>query len=134
MTKADLAVVESAKASGDTELPAVHKCALLLSPGDDQPTQFGPMVIFGMPLFRKYAVQFDLTGDFEGKENRVMRFAEASHDCSGPVKTAVFRRKSGLQKVDLAKLRISPLQQRLMPNPDNGKFGLIRTGKETIRI
>merc|ERR1719265_2998631 len=123
MSKRDLSIVQSAKAAG-RPAPPVHACVLLLSPGDEsEKTQFGPMVIFGMSLFRKYAVQFDLAGDMEGKEDsRVMRFAEAAHDCSGPVKGGEFRRKSTLQKVNLNKLRISPLQQRILPNKSS-KFG-----------
>merc|ERR1719162_1067712 len=123
MTKRDLAIVQSAKAAGHAA-PAVHSCILLLSPGDEsEQTQFGPMVIFGMSLFRKYAVQFDLSGDMEGKvDSRAMRFAEAAHDCSGPVKGGEFRRKSTLQKVNLDKLRVSPLQQRLF-SLNSGKVG-----------
>merc|ERR1719506_2406638 len=117
MTKRDLAIVQSAKAAGHAA-PAVHSCILLLGPGDEsEQTQFAPMVIFGMSLFRKYAVQFDLTGDHDDKEDsRFLRFAEAAPDCSGPVKGGEFRRKSVLQKVNMDKLRVSPLQQRLMPS------------------
>merc|ERR1719198_175236 len=120
MTKRDLARIKAAKAAGK-EAPSVHTCVLLLSPGDEsEKTQFGPMVIFGMSLFRKYAVQFDLTGDHDGKENsRVLRFAEAAPDCSGTIKGGEFRRKAILQRVNLDKLRVSPLQQRLTHT--NGK-------------
>merc|ERR1719160_1053615 len=85
MGKRDLAIVKAAKKAGQIA-PPVHACVLLLSPGDEsEQTQFGPMVIFGMSLFRKYAVQFDLSGDLDGKDGaRAMRFAEAAHDCSGP--------------------------------------------------
>merc|ERR1719162_1889327 len=134
MTKRDLAIVQSAKAAGHAA-PAVHSCILLLSPGDEsEQTQFGPMVIFGMSLFRKYAVQFDLSGDIDGKENtRAMRFAEAAHDCSGPVKGGEFRRKSAIGKVNLDKLRINPLQQRLMPVRD-AKMGNQLFRKGQLRI
>jgi len=134
MTKRDLAIVQAAKKAG-VQAPPVHSCVLLLSPGDEsEQTQFGPMVIFGMSLFRKYAVQFDLSGDIEGKENaRSMRFAEAAHDCSGPVKGGEFRRKSTLQKVNLNKLRVSPLQQRLTPQRDK-KFGSKLFRKGMLRI
>merc|ERR1719359_182127 len=69
----------------------IHSCVLLLSRGDEtEQTPWGSMVIFGMSLFRKYTVQFDLASDFEGKEpslsnpTRMMRFHEASPDCSEP--------------------------------------------------
>merc|ERR1719265_3125429 len=134
MSKRDLAIVQSAKAAGHPA-PQVHACVLLLSPGDEsEQTQFGPMVIFGMSLFRKYAVQFDLSGDLEGKDNaRAMRFAEATHDCSGPVKGGEFRRKSTVQKVNIDKLRVSPLQQRLMPLHD-AKMGNKLFRKGVLRI
>jgi len=104
----------------------VHACVLLLSAGDEtEQTQFGPMVIFGMSLFRKYAVQFDLTGDHEGKEGtRMMRFAEASADCAGPVKGGEFRRMNKLPKVDLNKIRVSPLQQRLTANRNKPGYNM----------
>jgi hypothetical protein len=135
MTKRDLAIVKAAKKAGQMA-PPVHACVLLLSPGDEsEQTQFGPMVIFGMSLFRKYAVQFDLSGDMEGKEDtRAMRFAEAAHDCSGPVKGGEFRRKSVLQRVNMDKLRVSPLQQRLTKNRDQKKFGANLFRKGTLRI
>merc|ERR1719316_1995502 len=119
----------------DTSKP-VHACVLLLSAGDEtEQTQFGPMVIFGMSLFRKYAVQFDLTGDHDGTENsRFLLFAEAQSDCSGPVKGGEFRRKSSLQKVNIDKLRVSPLQQRLMPSRDQKKFSSRLFRKGTLRI
>jgi len=134
MTKRDLAVVQAAKKNGQKNV-GVHSCILLLSPGDEnEQTQFGPMVIFGMSLFRKYAVQFDLAGDHDGKEDkRFMRFAEASPDCSGPVKGGEFRLRSRLQKVNLDKLRVSPLQQRLMPARD-AKMGNKLFRKGVIRI
>jgi len=134
MTKRDLAIVETAKKDGK-QAPGVHSCILLLSPGDEnEQTQFGPMVIFGMSLFRKYAVQFDLAGDHDGKEDkRFMRFAEASPDCSGPVKGGEFRLRSKLQKVNLDKLRVSPLQQRLMPVKD-AKMGNKLFRKGVLRI
>merc|ERR1719160_1618627 len=134
MTKRDLAIVKSAKKNGQ-EAPSVHSCVLLLTPGDEsEQTQFGPMVIFGMSLFRKYAVQFDLTGDHDGTENsRFLRFAEAQSDCSGPVKGGEFRRKSSLQKVNIDKLQVSPLQQRLMPS-NSKKFGSKLFRKGMLRI
>merc|ERR1719217_1025841 len=133
MTKRDLAIVESAKKNGQAP-PQVHSCVLLLSPGDEsEQTQFGPMVIFGVSLFRKYAVQFDLASDMEGKDGgRTMRFAEAAHDCSGPVKGGEFRRKSVLQKVNMDKLRVSPLQQRLAAQRDK-KYGSNLFRKGTLR-
>jgi len=134
MTKRDLAIVQSAKKNGQ-QAPPVHSCILLLSPGDEsEQTQFGPMVIFGMSLFRKYAVQFDLASDLAGTDGgRTMRFAEAAHDCSGPVKGGEFRRKSTLQKVNLDKLRVSPLQQRLMA-PRDRKVGYQMFRKGSLRI
>jgi hypothetical protein len=88
----------------------VHQCALLLGEGleDQGTTQYGPMLIIGMPLFRKYAVQFDLSKDFEGEEARTMHFAEASSDCEGSLKGNRFKQQ-GLQKVNLDKLRTSRL-------------------------
>jgi len=135
MNKRDLAMVTAAKEAGQAA-PAVHSCVLLLSPGDEsEQTQFGPMVIFGMSLFRKYAVQFDLAGDMEGtSDSRVMRFAEAAHDCSGPVRGGEFRRTTTLQKVNLDKLRVSPLQQRVASEQRNGKMGIKMRRKSVLRI
>merc|ERR1719326_2526798 len=97
-----------------------HQCALMIGAADESepPTQFGPMVIFGMAVFRKYAVQFDLAGDFQNEaDSRVMRFAEAGPDCSGAIggSQVNFARKQSqtLRKVDITKLRVSPLQQKL---------------------
>merc|ERR1719160_2066452 len=133
MRKADRKLLEQAKLEGKPS-PKVHSCVLLLSPNDEsEQTQFGPMVILGMSLFRKYAVQFDLSGDLEGKENtRAMRFAESAADCSGPVKGGEFRRMGTMKKVDLDKLRISPLQQRLMPKRDL-KYGTNLRQKPVLR-
>jgi len=135
MTKRDLATIKAAEKAGQTP-PEVHSCVLLLSPGDEtEQTQFGPMVIFGMSLFRKYAVQFDLAGDYDGKkEKRYMRFAEASHDCSGPVTGGEFRRSAKLQKVNLNKLRINPLQQRIIESLRSNKVGLGLRRKALLRI
>jgi len=134
MGKRDLAEMKKPKKKGEAKKP-VHTCVLLLSPNDEsEQTQFGPMVILGMSLFRKYAVQFDLSGDLEGKENtRAMRFAESAADCSGPVKGGEFRRMGTMKKVDLDKLRISPLQQRLMPKRDL-KYGTNLRQKPVLRI
>lgn len=133
MTKRDLRVVQSAKKAGQMP-PQVHSCVLLLSPGDEsEQTQFGPMVILGMSLFRKYAVQFDVQADLDGKEGkRSMRFAEAAHDCSGPVKGGEFRRKSTLAKVNLDKLRVSPLQHRIVAMKHKVGYNMLRKG--TFRI
>lgn len=102
--------------------PKVKSCALLLSEGDpSESTPWGPMVIFGMALFRKYAVQFDLAGDLEGitptfeQPTRIMRLAEASSDCKGHKKGGMqFKQRtfSAMQKVNLNKVRVSPMQQR----------------------
>jgi len=135
MSARDLSVIESAERDG-LEAPPVNSCVLMVSSGDygnaqlatsggqSEQAQFGDMVIFGMSVFRKYAVQFDLSGDlehndYESPPPRYMRFAEASPDCSGPVQGGEFSRKANtLQKVDLDKLRISPLQQRLTPHSE----------------
>jgi len=153
MTARDLSTVESAKRDG-LQVPSVHSCIMMVSAGDygnvhleatgdksvnleaeasgdkSEQTQYGKMVIFGMSLFRKYAIQFDLSGDIEGKEGtRAMRFAEASPDCTGPVQAPEFSRQARtLHKVNLDKLRISPLQQRLAPHSDVMGSQLFRKG------
>merc|ERR1719152_671694 len=88
------------------------------------PTQFGPMVILGMSLFRKYAVQFDLSGDLADpffvdnhtadNPQRYLHFAEAAPDCKGSAKGTRFLRKAPLQTINLDKVRLSPLQHRLL--------------------
>merc|ERR1719420_738344 len=76
------------KQEGTKKFPTEGACAILMSEGDPTDnTPWGPMVIFGMQLFRKYAIQFDLTGDHDGikpslsNPTRLMHFTEASHDC-----------------------------------------------------
>jgi len=134
MSKKELKLVELAKKNGQ-ETPPVHSCILLLSPGDEsEVTQFGPMVIFGMSLFRKYAIQFDLSADMAGQDNgRAMRFAEAAHDCSGPVRGGEFRRTKLLTSVNVDKLRVSPLQQRLRRNNDHNLKQKIVKGEQYLR-
>jgi len=132
MSARDLAIVKSAERDG-RPAPKVHSCVLMVSSedngdvqlstsgGQSEQAQFGDMVILGMSLFRKYAVQFDLSGDLENQEGtRAMRFAEATSDCSGTVTgeslEGFSRKAKTLHKVDLDKLRISPLQRRLAPH------------------
>lgn len=103
----------------------VHQCALLLGDGRSMgPTQYGPMVIVGMPLFRKYMVQFDNSKDFEnveakaGEPTRMMHFVEAEEDCSGPKKSeqSLLRERSGtvqMAKVNLNKIRTSRLVSQM---------------------
>jgi len=101
-------------------------CALMLSEGDaSDGTPWGPMVIFGMGMFRKYAVQFDLSGDKAGTKpslsnpTRVMRFTEASADCQHDSGKTMLRKlvrtiQGGpLQKVNLNKIRKSSLGRHL---------------------
>merc|ERR1719386_200888 len=68
--------------------PLQGSCAIMMSEGDPSDnTPWGPMVIFGMQLFRKYAIQFDLSADIDGikptlsNPTRIMHFTEASPDC-----------------------------------------------------
>jgi len=114
------------KIDGMNHFPQEGACALMLSEGDPSDgTPWGPMVIFGMGLFRKYAVQFDLEADLEGTKptlsnpTRIMRFTEASKDCkhdSGNSGIRKLIRKiegAPLQKVNLKKLKKSSLQRHL---------------------
>jgi len=120
MNKAALSLLQHARKNGKEE-PQVHSCVLLLGqPDQNEMSQWGPMVIFGMSLFRKYAVQFDMSKDLadveqtdEKEATRFVRLAEAAPDCSGTLKGGRFRQIESLQKVDLSNLRVSPLQQRL---------------------
>jgi hypothetical protein len=131
MTKQDAKLVKKARALKQTETK-VRSCVLLLSPNDEpEETQYGPMVIFGMSLFRKYAVQFDLSGDVEGKKHtskaptRFLHLAEAAPDCEGPVSGGRFKQKrKTMQTVKLDKIRISPLQQRVLPKRTKELKGL----------
>jgi hypothetical protein len=137
----------------------VHSCVLLLSDGDEtEQTPWGPMMILGMSLFRKYAVQFDLTGDFEGKEpsvsnpTRFMRFAEATPDCTetkaGSRLHQIFnntqtdlhqikplhRMFGSMQKVSLKKLRVSPLQKQLKQLNKKKKASILLQKKMRVKI
>jgi len=142
MTKEDLRLAEKAKETGEPE--KIHMCGLMVSGSGNEQTQIGPMMIMGMPFFRKYATQFDLSGDLQNQEGkRVMRFAESEDDCSRPVKKEStgkpswwpfkFKKKTQtLQKVNLDKLRVSPWQQNLKPT---GKHGAkLHQKDEILRI
>lgn len=83
------------------EFPRHGACAIMMSEGDPEDgTPWGPMVIFGMQLFRKYAVQFDMNGDIDGVKpslsnpTRFMRFTEAAPDCSQDSQGKMFSTKS----------------------------------------
>jgi hypothetical protein len=117
---AERSAMRLARQRGDTA--SSNKCVLLLGDGSDMGnTQYGPMAIIGMPLFRKYAVQFDLSQDFAGNEatdevpTRMMHFTEASPDCQGTMTGNRFRQAIGqkLQKVNLEKLRTSRLSNKV---------------------
>jgi len=116
----------------EENFPLQGACALMLSEGDPtDATPWGPMVIFGMQLFRKYAIQFDLTGDMHGikptftSPTRIMRFTEASPDCQHDSQGKTFNFKqiekqnqrqlvgSKLQTFNLKKLRKSTFQGHL---------------------
>jgi len=151
MKSADLHLIQK----GDP----VHSCVLMLSRGDEtEQTPWGSMIIFGMSLFRKYSVQFDLAADFEGKEpslsnpTRMMRFAEASPDCQETKQGTQFmklfngtqnnlhqihsqrRSFSSIQKVNLKKLRISPLQKQLKELNDKKKETSMLQQKTKVKI
>jgi hypothetical protein len=111
--------------------PVHGACAIMMSEGDPSDnTPWGPMVIFGMQLFRKYAVQFDVVGDIEGVKpslsnpTRIMHFTEASPDCQqdSQGKTFQFKQRnsakralegSKLRKLNLKKIRKSTFQRHL---------------------
>lgn len=114
MNKASAKVALHRRRNG--EAAEAHQCVLLLGGDMPQPTQYGPMLIMGMPFFRKYAVQFDLAEDFEnvkaqeGAPTRMMHVSEAAPDCEGPIQGGRFRQEGPrLQKVNLSKLRTSKL-------------------------
>jgi len=144
LTKKDLNLVKEAKSKGQSV--KVESCILMMSATDkNQPeTDHGPMVIFGMALFRKYAVQFDLSGDAmnhagkNGQGARFMRFAEASEDCSGSKSSSTQFSKSDsssqLQTVNLDKLRISPLQQRILKIKEHSDSAAHKGEKNAIKI
>jgi len=112
----------------------INTCALMVQKGDakEKPTPWGPMVIMGMALFRKYSIQFDLTKDFENvaatKEapTRMMRFFEADSDCHDKRSNGMSFQKiaskarlhNKLQSVNLDKIRVSPLQRQLNPHSE----------------
>jgi len=115
--------------------PLTGACAIMMSEGDaTDTTPWGPMVIFGMQLFRKYAIQFDLSGDMAGVKpsftnpTRIMRFTEASPDCVSDSQGKTFNLKQGeakqgsqtrvlegsrLHVVNLKKIRKSTFQGHL---------------------
>lgn len=123
------------------KFPTTGACAIMMSEGDPEDgTPWGPMVIFGMQLFRKYAVQFDITGDHEGTKpslanpTRIMRFTEASPDCTTDSKGKQFnlRQKEGsamrslvgskLQKVNLKKIRKSTFRGHLDESRQDSEY------------
>jgi len=76
------------------------------------------MVIFGMQLFRKYAIQFDLSGDIDGikptlsNPTRIMRFTEASPDCKKDSQGKQFNFKQGrTRQLEGSKLRVMNLKK-----------------------
>merc|ERR550537_1803205 len=115
------------------KFPMHGACAIMMSEGDPSDnTPWGPMVIFGMQLFRKYAIQFDLTGDHDGikpslsNPTRIMHFTEASADCKTDSKGKLFNLRqlgasskkrdlvgNGLRLMNLKKIRKSTFQRHL---------------------
>lgn len=129
--------------------PAVQTCTLMLQQNDPtKKTTWGPMVIFGMALFRKYAIQFDNSKDFEGipatdaTPTRVMRFFEADSDCHDTRSNGMsFREQPDmrrthdkLQEVDLDFMRVSALQQKLAPIGQQAELHQVSKSKAAFKL
>jgi len=82
-------------------------CQLLLMDLGMEKTQFGPMVILGMPLFREYYTTFDLGS---GRGHRSIFLTPADEACEpelgGKVKYNMNRAEFTPRHVDLSKVRV----------------------------
>eukprot|EP00930_Biecheleria_cincta_P069782 TRINITY_DN57487_c0_g1_i1.p1 TRINITY_DN57487_c0_g1~~TRINITY_DN57487_c0_g1_i1.p1 ORF type:complete len:549 (+),score=60.39 TRINITY_DN57487_c0_g1_i1:229-1647(+) len=98
LTRHDAFIAQQATSKQDVQ---VATCMLLIQspPCPMPPTQWGPLIIMGMSLFRAYAVQFDLTQE----PQRYVRFATAGATCSGRVPGMNFLSSdsNALQKVSM---------------------------------
>eukprot|EP00421_Protoceratium_reticulatum_P021193 CAMPEP_0168394984 /NCGR_PEP_ID=MMETSP0228-20121227/19813_1 /TAXON_ID=133427 /ORGANISM="Protoceratium reticulatum, Strain CCCM 535 (=CCMP 1889)" /LENGTH=481 /DNA_ID=CAMNT_0008408409 /DNA_START=49 /DNA_END=1494 /DNA_ORIENTATION=+ len=90
-------------------------CQLLLMDLGEQKTQFGPMFILGMPLFREYYTTFDLGA---GRGDRSILLAPADDNCEPQIGNApkMIRRREeiGMRTVDPAKVRVPDWLRRNM--------------------
>jgi len=102
LSKDDAALAQTASSEGRSAM--IGTCALLLqSPPCPMPTPWGPLIIMGMPLFRTYAVQFDLSSE----PARYIHLSKADPMCSmGTQESSFVWRNSVLSKIDIDKLQI----------------------------
>jgi len=105
LTRHDAFIARRATSKQDVQ---VATCTLLLSapPCPMPPTQWGPLIIMGMALFRAYAFQFDLSQE----PQRYVRFSAAGGTCSGHVPGINFLRSDSnvLQKVSMDEEQLLP--------------------------
>jgi len=117
LTKEDAKLAQQAASNGTSVL--VGSCVVLLTTLPcPTPTQWGPLIIVGMPLFRTYSVQFDLSRE----PKRFLHVSESEGTCgmfhssqlpghhdgeSFKVK-APARHKPSLQKVSIDALETLP--------------------------
>jgi len=112
MTRED--AMRSKKAAFEGKSISVGQCMLLLdSLPCPLPTQWGPLIIMGMPLFRTYAVQFDLSQE----PARFIHLAKADSTCSkstdktqrdGNWMNNLLSRRPALQKVNIDEMLERP--------------------------
>jgi len=86
------------------------QCQLMLMDIGEQPTQFGPMFILGMPFFREYYTTFDLG---VGRGSRSLLVSRATEGCEPDLSTSLqeFARRHNShditpRQVDVSKLRL----------------------------
>lgn len=83
------------------------QCQLLLMDLGQELTQFGPMVILGMPFFREYYTTFDLGAGRESRSIFVSRASESCHpDVAGGMQYLRNRAAFMPRRVDASQVRI----------------------------
>jgi hypothetical protein len=104
LTKEDARKAQQATSQGKSAL--VGSCMLLVSSLPCPfPTQWGPMVIMGMPLFRTYAVQFDLSQE----PARFIHLSDADPTCHKQGQENHFlHQRSSLQKMNTDSTQVIP--------------------------
>jgi len=121
MTRQDAILAQKAatNATGRNDV-MVGTCMLLLhSLPCPQPTQWGPLVIIGMPLFRSYAVQFDLSQE----PARYLHLTPSDATCSNQQQpTAFLRHRSALQKMSMDDVAFQP--RKIEPVGEDGVLRL----------
>lgn len=102
LMREDATLAQAASSEGRSVM--VGTCVLLLqSLACPMPTPWGPLIIMGMPLFRTYAAQFDLSQE----PARYIHFSEADPTCCTQTQGSCFAWKgSVLPKIDMHELQL----------------------------